>query len=68
MEAGPLKSEDQGLDLSVNICLRRALRASCVYCSLLLGHHPTLPRDVLLAKPREVMSPHVDLSFCGVTA
>ena len=56
LKTGPLKSEAQGLDLSVNIVWSECRGLSSVFSSLLPGHHATLLRDVIFARLRDATS------------
>jgi hypothetical protein len=58
LETGPLKSEAQGLDLSVNTVWSELRGLSFVRSSLLPGHDATLLRNGLLTKVRDTAWMH----------
>jgi hypothetical protein len=58
LETGPLKSEAQGLDLSVNTAWSELRGLSSVRSTLLPGHHATLLRKAIFARFEDAASMH----------
>jgi len=67
LETGPLTSEDQGLDLSVDIVLAQLCNPSFVCSASLLGQYAILLRKALLVKEWDVRAiALLDMGFCDV--